>query len=90
MRLWNDERVSAGIARFVVNRRAIGWRVPTHMPMSGLVSRLGVCVVCSESVATVLMELCGHLALCAACAASWTHTTASTCSAESHRTHLAA
>jgi len=78
MRLWNDERVSAGIARFVVNRRAIGWRVPTHMPMSGLVSRLGVCVVCSESVATVLMELCGDLAL------------ASTCSAESHRTHLAA
>lgn len=37
----------------------------------GLVDRLGVCIVCSESVATVLMEPCGHLALCGTCHGAW-------------------
>ena len=36
-----------------------------------LEERLGVCVVCSESVATVLMEPCGHLAMCGGCHDSW-------------------
>ena len=36
-----------------------------------LEERLGVCVICSESVATVLMEPCGHLAMCGGCHDSW-------------------
>ena len=36
-----------------------------------LEERLGVCVICSESVATVIMEPCGHLAMCARCHAGW-------------------
>jgi len=34
-------------------------------------ARLGACIVCYESLATVVMEPCGHLALCSACHTSW-------------------
>lgn len=43
-----------------------------------LAARLGVCVICSESVATVVMEPCGHLALCGLCSETWS-THAHTC-----------
>ena len=70
--LQDDERMSAGVGRFVISRRStIGCRHPTRVPVDRLVARMGVCVVCSESVATVMMEPCGHVALCGACSASW-------------------
>jgi len=36
-----------------------------------LQNKYGACIVCSQSVATVLCEPCGHLALCASCAQAW-------------------
>ena len=69
--LQDDERMSAGVGRFVIGRRTFGSRRPTRLPVDGFVARMGVCVVCSESVATVMMEPCGHVALCGACSASW-------------------
>jgi len=39
-----------------------------------LARRLGICVVCSESIATVVMEPCGHLSLCGACHDAWVKT----------------
>lgn len=88
--LQDDERMSAGVGRFVIGRRTLGCRRPTRLPVDGLVARMGVCVVCSESVATVLMEPCGHLALCGACSASWNPrgSTCVLCRCPGERIHL--
>ena len=86
--LQDDERTSAGIGTFVISRRAFGRRHPTRVPVGGLVARMGVCVVCSESVATVIMEPCGHLALCGSCSESWTRSTCVLCRCPCARIHL--
>ena len=86
--LQDDERTSAGIGRFVIGRGAYGWRHPTRVPVVGLVARMGVCVVCSESVATVIMEPCGHLAMCGSCSESWTNRTCVLCRCPCTRIHL--
>ena len=39
--------------------------------VESLVERLGVCVICSEAVASVVYEPCGHLCLCGGCHAGW-------------------
>jgi len=86
--LQDDERTSAGIGRFVISRCAFGRRHPTRVPVGGLVARMGVCVVCSESVATVIMEPCGHLALCGSCSEGWTRSTCVLCRCPCARIHL--
>tara|TARA_B100000795_G_scaffold149084_1_gene111655 strand:- start:147 stop:1730 length:1584 start_codon:yes stop_codon:yes gene_type:complete len=86
--LQDDERTSAGIGTFVISRRAFGRRHPTRVPVGGLVARMGVCVVCSESVATVIMEPCGHLALCGSCSEGWTRSTCVLCRCPCARIHL--
>lgn len=61
-------------ARRVVSRRAT---VP-HLSLevgAALEERLGVCVVCSESLSTIVMEPCGHLALCGSCHLHWSSRT---------------
>ena len=91
--LQDDERMSAGVGRFVIGwRSTFGSRRPTRVPVDGLVARMGVCVVCSESVATVMMEPCGHLALCGACSAGWESarriSTCALCRCPGERIHL--
>ncbi len=86
--LQHDERISSGIARFRLSRRAVGARELMRVPVDGLMARLGNCVVCSENVATVLMEPCGHLALCGACSESWTRSTCVICRCPSKALNL--
>jgi len=88
-RLQDAERLSSGIARFRLSRRSVGLHEKMCVPMKAdLIARLGTCVVCSENVATVLMEPCGHLALCGACSESWTGRTCVLCRCPSRPLHL--
>lgn len=71
----------AGVMRFAVEASRAQPRAQPRLAasvVSGLRSRLGTCVVCSDSIATVLMEPCGHLALCGGCDERWRAQT-STC-----------
>ena len=86
------KQMSSGVMRFPIASRAR--RNTHHMAQLGrevidsLVTRLGICVVCSESVATVLIEPCGHLAICGACHKAWGNNTCVICRTPGVRHHL--
>ena len=66
------------VASFPVARRISGRAASPRVSWktgAGLEERLGVCVVCSESVATVVLEPCGHLAMCGGCHGAWSSMT---------------
>jgi hypothetical protein len=69
------EVIRAGFAHFPATSlrrgRALQHRLPSRHQVDALTQRLGACIVCRDSVATLLMEPCGHLALCGACYESW-------------------